>query len=154
MNCSTPGLPVHHQLPEFTQTHVHQVSDAVQPSHPLSSPFPPAFNLSPKLWKWSLSVVSDSLRPHGLYTTRLLCPPPSLGVCSNSCPLSQWCYLTISSSATPFFCLQSFPASGALLISWLFTSGGQSNGALASAKVHPMNIQGLSSVGLTGLISL
>ena len=42
MNCSTPGLPVHHQLPEFTQTHVHQVSDAIQPSHPLSSPSPPA----------------------------------------------------------------------------------------------------------------
>ena len=46
MNCSTPGLPVHHQLPEFTQTHVRWVSDAIQPSHPLSSPSPPAFNLS------------------------------------------------------------------------------------------------------------
>ena len=42
MNCSTPGLPVHHQLLEFTQTHVHRVSDAIQPSHPLSSPSPPA----------------------------------------------------------------------------------------------------------------
>ena len=46
MACSTPGLPVHHLLPEFTQTHVHQVGDAIQPSHPLTSPFPPAFNLS------------------------------------------------------------------------------------------------------------
>ena len=46
MNRSTPGLPVHHQLPEFTQTHVHRVSDAIQPSHPLSSPFPPAPNTS------------------------------------------------------------------------------------------------------------
>ena len=46
MNRSTPGLPVHHQLPEFTQTHVHQVGDAIQPSQPLSSPSPPAFNLS------------------------------------------------------------------------------------------------------------
>ena len=46
MDCSTPGLPVHHQLPEFAQTHVHQVSDAIQPSYPLSSPSPPAFNLS------------------------------------------------------------------------------------------------------------
>ena len=46
MNCSTPGLPVHHQLPEFTQTHVCWVGDAIQPSHPLSSPSPPAFNLS------------------------------------------------------------------------------------------------------------
>ena len=46
INHSTPGLPVHHQLLEFTQTHVHQVGDAIQPSHPLSSPSPPAFNLS------------------------------------------------------------------------------------------------------------
>ena len=46
MNCSTPGLPVHHQLPEFTQTHVHRVGDAIQPSHPLSSPSPPAPNPS------------------------------------------------------------------------------------------------------------
>ena len=46
MDCSTPGLPVHHQLPEFTQTHVHWVSDAIQPSHTLSSPSPPTFNLS------------------------------------------------------------------------------------------------------------
>ena len=46
MNCSTPGLPVYHQLPEFTQTHVHRVGDAIQPSHPLSSPSPPAPNPS------------------------------------------------------------------------------------------------------------
>ena len=46
MNCSTPGLPVHHQLPEFTQTHIHRVGDAIQPSHPLSSPSPPAPNPS------------------------------------------------------------------------------------------------------------
>ena len=46
MKCSTPGLPVHHQLPEFTQTHFHRVHDAIQPSHPLSSPSPPALNLS------------------------------------------------------------------------------------------------------------
>ena len=54
MNHSTPGLPVHHQLPEFTQTHVHQVSDAIQPSHPLSSPSPPAPNPSQhhSLFQW------------------------------------------------------------------------------------------------------
>ena len=54
MNCSTPGLPVHHQLPEFTQTQVHQVIDAIQPSHPLSSPSPPAPNLSQhqSLFQW------------------------------------------------------------------------------------------------------
>ena len=54
MDCSTPGLPVHHQLPELTQTHVHWVGDAIQPSHPLSSPSPPAFNLSQDqgLFQW------------------------------------------------------------------------------------------------------
>ena len=54
MNCSTPGLPVHHQLPEFTQTHVHRVSDAIQPSHPPSSPSPPAPNPSQhqSLFQW------------------------------------------------------------------------------------------------------
>ena len=58
MNLSTPGLPVHHQLPEFTQTHVHWVSDAIQPSHPLSSPSPPATNLSQhqSLFQWVNSL--------------------------------------------------------------------------------------------------
>ena len=60
MDCSTPGLPVHHQLPKFTQTHVHWVGDAIQPSHPLSSPSPPTFNLfhHQGLFKW----VSSSHR--------------------------------------------------------------------------------------------
>ena len=54
MDCSTPGFPVHHQFPEFTQTHVHWVSDAIQPPHPLSSPSPPTFNLSQPqdIFKW------------------------------------------------------------------------------------------------------
>ena len=58
MNCSTPGLPVHHQLPEFTQTHVHGVGDAIQPSHPLSSPFPPVSNPSQhqSLFQWVNSL--------------------------------------------------------------------------------------------------
>ena len=91
MDCSTPGLPVHHQLPGFTQTHVHWVSDAIQPSH--SNP-------------------------------------------------------TFSS------CLQSFPASGSFPRSQLFTSGGQSIWASASASVLPMNIQGWFPLGWTGWISL
>ena len=65
MDCSTPGLPVHRQLPEFTQTHVHWVSDAIQPSHPLSSPSPLAFNFSqhPGLFEWvsSLHQVTTSI---------------------------------------------------------------------------------------------
>ena len=58
MDCSTPGLPIPDQLPEFTQTHVHQVGDAIQPSHPLSSPSPPTFNLSQhqSLFKWVSSL--------------------------------------------------------------------------------------------------
>ena len=78
-----------------------------------------------------------------------------LPVCSNSCALSWWCYLTISSSAALFsFCPQSSPASGAFLMSRLFTSGGQSTGGSASASVCPMNIQDWFPLGLTGLISL
>ena len=168
--------------------------------------------------KWTRSVVSDSLWPHGLQHARLPCPSSSpatfssscplsqwchpiisiyviplpsclqsfpasgkvcccysvaklfdslqprglqhagssvlhyLPVCSNSCPFSQWCYRTISSSAAPFFWLQSFPALGFFPMNWLFTSGGQSFEASASASVLPMNIQGWFPLGLTGLI--
>ena len=91
MDCNTPGFPVLHYLLEFAQIHVHWVSDAIQPSHPLSPPSPPA---------------------------------------------------------------QSFSASGSFPVSWLFTSGGQSIGASASASVLPMNNQGWVPLGLTGLISL
>ena len=72
------------------------------------------------------SFVSDSLWLHGLQHTRLPCPSPSPGVYSDSCPLSQWCHPTISSSVIPFSsCLQSFPASGSFPMSWLFALGGQ-----------------------------
>ena len=85
MNCSMPGLPAHHQLPEFTQTHVHQVSDAIQPSHPLSSPSPPAPNPSsirvfsnestlrmrwPKYWSFSFSISPSNEHP-GLISSRM-----------------------------------------------------------------------------------
>ena len=80
------------------------------------------------------------------------CPSLCLKVCSNSCPLSWWCYLTISSSMDSFSCPQSFPASRSFPMSQLFASGGQSVGA--SVSVLPMNIQGLFPLGLTGLISL
>ena len=78
---------------------------------------------------------------HRLQHTRLPCLSPSLEVCSNSCPLSQWCHPTISSSVIPFSsCPQSFPASGSFPMSRLFASDGQSIGA--SALVLPMNILG------------
>ena len=85
MNRSTPGLPVHHQLPEFTQTHVYRVSDAIQPSHPLSSPSPPACNPSqrqslfsestlrirwPKYWSFSFSIIPSKEIP-GLISFRM-----------------------------------------------------------------------------------
>ena len=77
--------------------------------------------------QFSRSVMSDSLRPHGLQHARPPCPSSTPRVYSNSCPLSRWCYPTISSSVVPFSsCLQSFPASGSFQMSQ-FTSGGQSS---------------------------
>ena len=97
--------------------------------------------------------MSNSLQPHWLQHTRRLCPSLSPRLYSDSCPLSQWCHLTISSSASPFSsCSQSFPASGFFPMSGLFTSGGQRIGD--SASVLPMNIQGWFPLGLTGLKSL
>ena len=137
-------------------------SNAIQPSHPLSSPSLPAFNLSQHqgLFQWvdssdqvakvlelqhqsfqwifrvdlqcyvsfrcaakwiswvqfSRSVVSDSLRPHGLQYTRLPCPSPTPGAYGNSCPSSQWCHPTISFYVLPFSCFPSFAASGSFPI--------------------------------------
>ena len=105
--------------------------------------------------QFSHSVVSDALRPHELQHARLPSPSPALGDCPNSCPLSRWCHPTISSSGVPFSsCPQSFPASRSFPMSQIFSSGGQSIGALASASVLPMNIQGWFPLGFTGLISL
>ena len=99
---------------------------------------------------FSRIVLSDSLRPHGLQHTRFLCPSLSPRVCSNSCPLSWWCYPTISFSITFFSsCPESFPASGSFPVSQLFASGGQSIRASASATVFPKNIQGRFPLGLT-----
>ena len=104
---------------------------------------------------FSHSVMSNSLWHHGLQHARLPCPSPSPGDCWSSCPLSQRCHPTISSSVIPFSSHpQSFPASGSFLMGWLFASGGQSIGASVSALVLPMNIQDWFTVRLTGLISL
>ena len=105
--------------------------------------------------QFSHSVVSDSLRPHGLQHTRPPCPSPTPRVYTNSCPLSRWCHPTISSSVVPFSShLQSFPASGSFQISQFFTSGGQSIGVSASTSVIPMNTQDWSPLGWTYWISL
>ena len=105
--------------------------------------------------QFSRSVVSDSLWPHESQHARPPCPPPTPRGYSNSCPLSQWCHPTISSSAVPFSSwLQSFPASGSFPMSHLFASGGQSIGVSTSASVPPMNIQDWFSLWWTGRISL
>ena len=103
--------------------------------------------------QFSCSVMSDSLQPRGLQHARLLCPPLSSRVCSDSCPLSRWCHPTISSSVVPFSsCPQSFPASGSFPMSQFFTSGGQSIGVSASASVLPMRTQDWSPLRLTDWI--
>ena len=119
MNHSTPGLPVHHQLPEFTQTHIHRVTYAIQPSHPLSSPSPPAPNLFPirvfsnestlcmrwpKYWSFSFSIIPSKEHP-GLISFRmdllnLLAVKGLSRVCSNTTVQS------INSQHSTFFKVQ------------------------------------------------
>ena len=131
MNCSVPGRHVHHQLPKFTQTHVHQVANLfLIVSYPNCSV------------QFSHSLVFDFVTP------RTAAPQASLSITktptaySNSCLWSRCCHPTNSSSVVPFSsCLQSFPASGSFPVSQFFPSGGQSIGVSASASVLPMNIQ-------------
>ena len=105
--------------------------------------------------QFSHSVMSNSSWPHGLQHARPLCPSPTPGVYPNSCPLSQWCHPTISSSVVSFFsCLQSFLTSGSFQMSQLFASGGQNIGVSASTLVLPMNTQDWSTLGWTGWMSL
>ena len=105
--------------------------------------------------QFSHSVAFDSLRPHELQNTRLPCPSPTPGACSNSCPLSQWCHPTSSSSVIPFSSyLQSFPASGFFQMSQFFPSGGQSIEVSAWVSVLQMNIQDWFPLGSTCWISL
>ena len=98
--------------------------------------------------------MSESLWPHGLPHARPPYPPIPR-VYSNSCPLSQWCHPTISSSGIPFsLCLQSFPASGSFQMSQFFAWGGQSIRVSASTSVLPINIQDWFPLGWTGWISV
>ena len=104
--------------------------------------------------QFSRWVMSDSLRPHEQQHARPPCLSSTLRVYPDSCPLSQWCHLTISSSVVPFSsCLKSFPTSESFQMNQLFASGGQRIGASASS-VLPMNIQDGSPLEWTGWISL
>ena len=103
----------------------------------------------------SVSQLCLTLRPHGLQHTRPPCPSPTPRVYSNSCPLSQWCHPTVSSSVIPFSSrLQSLPASESFQMSQFLASGGQSIGVSALGSVLPMNIQDWFPLGWTGWISL
>ena len=105
--------------------------------------------------QFSCSVVSNSLWPHESQHARPPCPSPSLGVHSDSCPLSQWCHSDISSSVVLFFsCPQSLPASKSFPMSQLFAWGGQSTGVSALASFLPKTSQRWSPSEWTGLISL
>ena len=105
--------------------------------------------------QFSCSVVSDSLRPHEPQHARPPCPSPTPGVYPNSCSLTWWRHLTISSSVVPFSsCLQSFPTSGSFQMSQLFASGGQNIGVSTSTSVLPLNTQDWFPLGWTGWISL
>ena len=105
--------------------------------------------------QFSHSVMSDSLQPHGWQHARPPCPSPTPRVHPNSCPLSQWCHPTISSSVIPFsFHLQSFPAAGSFQMSQFFPPGGQSIGVSASVSVFPMNTQDWPPLGWSGWTSL
>ena len=106
------------------------------------------------LVQFSHSVMSNSLQPHGQQHARSY-PAPTPGVYSDSCPLSQWCHPTISSSVIPISsCLQSFPVSRSFQMSQFFTLGGQSIGVSASTSVLSKNTQNWSPLGWTGWISL
>ena len=105
--------------------------------------------------QFSLSVMSDSLWPHEPQHARPPYPSSTPGVHPNSCPWSQWCHPTISSSVVPFSsCPQSFPASGSFQMSQLFASGAQHIGVSASTSVLPMNTQDWSPLVCTDWISL
>ena len=149
MNCSMPGLPVHHQLPEYTHTYAHWVGDAIQPSHPLLSPSPPAFNLSqhqvfsnesalrirwPKYWSFSFS--NSPLRVHCWSSNE------HPGLISFT---MDWLDLLAVQGTLKSLLQQKHQ---------FFTSGGQSIGVSGSASALPMNIQDWFPLGWTGWISL
>ena len=103
----------------------------------------------------SVAQSCPTLRPHEPQHARPPCLSPAPGVYSNSCPLSQWCHPTISSSVIPFLpCPQSFPASGSFPMSQFFSLGGQSIGVSDSTSVFSVNTQDWSPLGWTGWISL
>ena len=119
----------------------------------ISAPYLGSVSSFPSV-QFNHSVMSDSLWPHELWHTRLLCLSPTSKSCSNSCPSSQWCHPTISFSVIPFSsCLQSFPASVSLPVSQFFASCGQSIGVFQHQSFQWI-FRTDFLLGWTGLISL
>ena len=139
MDCNTPAFPVLHYLPEFAQIHLHWVgevkwSEVAQSYLTLCNPM-------------DCSPPGSSIQ--GIFQARIL------EWVAISFSMNRWCYLTISSSVTPFFfCIQSLPASWYFIVSWFFPLGGQSIRASTSTSVLSVSIQGWVPLGLTGLICL
>ena len=157
MDCSTPGSPsftISQSLLKFTSVELAMLT--ISSSATAFSFCLQCFPASRFHYQWLLvqfSSVTQScltLQPHGQQHARPPCPSPTPRAYSNSCPLHQWCYPTISFSS----CLQSFPASGSFPVTWFFASGGQSTGVSASASVLTMNIQDWYPLGWTDLICL
>ena len=156
--------PVKKWLLKLTHTHTHtHTLKKRRKVATIPSLGPPALPTSPivevhsffQFSQFSCSVMYNSFQHHRLQHAMFPCPSPTPWACSYSCPSSQWCHPTISSSVVPFSSyLQSFPESGSFPMNQFFASGGQSIGALASASALPMNIQDWFPLGLTGLISL
>ena len=144
MTCSESTCPDKYKLHKVTKARSHIYSSRIWMN---KEPEMTAFDIS---FQFSRSVVSDSLRPHGLQHARLPCPSPTPQACSNSCPSCRWCHPTISFPVTPFSsCLQSFPASRSFPVSQFFTSGCQSIRVSASVSVLPKNIQDWFPLGWT-----
>ena len=144
MNCSMPGLPVHHQLRESIQIHVHLVDDAIQPSIQSIAEVIIVVQSLSHVWFFVTPWTAACHASLSFTISRSLLKLMSI---------EQWCHPTISSSVVPFSsCPQSFPASVSFQMSQLFTLGGQSIRASGSASVLPMNIQNWFSLGLIWLL--
>ena len=155
MNRSMPGIPVDHQLPESTQTHVHCVSDILSNNLILCHPLLLLPSIFPSISSVQFTSVTQS-RP--TLCNPMICSTPGLPVhhqLLEFTSLSQWCHPAISSSVIPFSsCPQSLPASGSFPMSQLFAWGGQSTEVSALASFRSKNIQDWSPLEWTSWISL
>ena len=164
MDCSTPGFPVLHHLLELAQTHICWVSDAIQPSCPLSSASPPACSLSQHqgLFKWVSSshqvakILEFQLQHQSFqWTPRTeACPAASLSITNSWSSLRFMSFESVMQSELALLLLSVFPTIMVFLVSQFFATGGQSIGASASASILPMSIQDWFPLGWNGWISL